>query len=314
MSSIGAYVSTAVAWLSDIPWRFDSDVAPVFFDEYSDNLQLLVVLYAALLLAGPKAMENREPFKLKGVMRVWNFSLALFSIFGGISCTKMMIYMMRDRSFYEVTCHFDSFVAYDGPYAFWVYVFMVSKVAELMDTVFLVLQKKPLIFLHLYHHLTVMIFCWQSGRTLMPSGLWFTTMNFVVHSVMYSYYFMCSCGLRKLVRPIAPLITILQIAQMVAGLDICLYTAYYAYFSPLGCGIRLPLIRLGVVMYGSYFILFVAFFVQRYVGKGKGHSKRRVHANGTDAEKAAAAAAPGAPEKKEEEKKTVPIVEEKKTA
>ena len=43
----------------------------------------------------------------------------------------------------------------DGPVGLWVGLFIFSKIPELLDTVFLVLQKKRVIFLHWFHHVTV---------------------------------------------------------------------------------------------------------------------------------------------------------------
>jgi elongation of very long chain fatty acids protein 6 len=34
-----------------------------------------------------------------------------------------------------------------------------------VDTLFIVLRKKPLIFLHWYHHITVLLFCWHAFAT-----------------------------------------------------------------------------------------------------------------------------------------------------
>ena len=44
----------------------------------------------------------------------------------------------------------------------WVSFFIFSKIPELVDTVFLVLQKKPVIFLHWFHHVTVLLYCWHA--------------------------------------------------------------------------------------------------------------------------------------------------------
>ena len=51
--------------------------------------------------------------------------------------------------------------------------FIYSKVPELVDTAFVVLRKKPLIFLHWYHHVTVLLYCWHSYYTLSSAGLYF---------------------------------------------------------------------------------------------------------------------------------------------
>ena len=57
-----------------------------------------------------------------------------------------------------------------------------------MDTLFIVLRKQELILLHWYHHATVLIYCWHSYKGLQSTGRWFSTMNYLVHSLMYTYY------------------------------------------------------------------------------------------------------------------------------
>ena len=50
------------------------------------------------------------------------------------------------------------------------------------------LRKQKLIFLHWYHHITVLIYCWYSFSQYTAPARWFVVMNFVVHSIMYTYY------------------------------------------------------------------------------------------------------------------------------
>jgi elongation of very long chain fatty acids protein 6 len=52
-------------------------------------------------------------------------------------------------------------------------------------------------------------------------------MNLSVHSIMYFYYFMGAVGLRKVVRPFAPLITTIQILQMVGGIAVTVTAALH---------------------------------------------------------------------------------------
>ncbi|AYU77322.1 fatty acid elongase, putative [Leishmania donovani] len=149
--------------------------------------------------------------------------------------------------------------------------FMFSKIPEMLDTAFLVFQKKPVIFLHWYHHVTVMLYCWHAWMSSTSSGLWFVCMNYGVHSIMYFYYFVAACGYSKLVRPVAPLITFLQIAQMVVGSVIAVYVFYMDQFGG-GCDCRSSNAKLALMMYVSYFILFTNFFRSRYIKKPKSAS------------------------------------------
>ena len=65
---------------------------------------------------------------------------------------------------------------------------ILFQVPELGDTIFIVLRKQKLIFLHWYHHITVLIYCWYSFSQYTAPARWFVVMNFVVHSIMYTYY------------------------------------------------------------------------------------------------------------------------------
>ena len=104
--------------------------------------------------------------------------------------------------------------------------FIYSKFFELIDTVFLVLHKRPVIFLHWFHHITVLMYCWHSFATEQATGLWFAGMNYSVHSIMYTYYFlMLFKSIRGTVRTVARIITTVQISQMVGGMAVSIHAA-----------------------------------------------------------------------------------------
>src|SRR5690606_8883501 len=81
-----------------------------------------------------------------------------------------------------------------GPVAFWCYVFYASKYYEMFDTVLICLKKRPLTFVHVYHHFIVPIFFWMlldTGTT----GQWILAVNnCFVHIIMYYYYFIRTLG------------------------------------------------------------------------------------------------------------------------
>eukprot|EP00658_Telonema_sp_P-2_P004172 TRINITY_DN11565_c0_g1_i4.p2 TRINITY_DN11565_c0_g1~~TRINITY_DN11565_c0_g1_i4.p2 ORF type:complete len:149 (+),score=23.34 TRINITY_DN11565_c0_g1_i4:210-656(+) len=140
----------------------------------------------------------------------------------------------------------------------------------MVDTVWLMLRGRPVIFLHWYHHVTVMLFCWHSyASRIGGAGLWFATMNYLVHSLMYLYFATqtqrSSPRLRQAVRIYtSPVLTLLQISQMVVGLAV-LVSGASASMSGEGCQ-YLPKSTavLGIGMYTSYFILFSKLFIEHY--------------------------------------------------
>ncbi|KAL6637084.1 hypothetical protein ACP70R_024656 [Stipagrostis hirtigluma subsp. patula] len=99
-----------------------------------------------------------------------------------------------------------------GPVFFWAHVFYLSKVYELGDTALILLGRRPLTLLHVYHHAVVIAMCylWLATRqSLMPIAL---VTNAGVHVVMYAYYLSCSVGWRWPPRW-KRAVTELQIAQ-----------------------------------------------------------------------------------------------------
>ena len=133
-----------------------------------------------------------------------------------------------------------------------------------------------------YHHVTVLVFCWDSYVTESSAGHYFASMNLTVHAIMYFYFYMQAI---KSVPKWFPtwIITFTQIAQMVAGTFIvcsCIY--YHIYggqkYAPGECN-KISNLTVGGVIYASYLFLFVQFAVGRFLfpdspspaaGKGKG--------------------------------------------
>lgn len=169
-----------------------------------------------------------------------------------------------------------SYIEHDKVCGFWTWLFVLSKLPELGDTIFIVLRKQPLIFLHWYHHITVLMYSWFSYTEYTASARWFVVMNYCVHSLMYTYY-----ALRALKfnppRFISMLITGLQLTQMVIGCAINIWA--YDFLQQSGhaaCNISPTNIKLSIAMYASYFILFARFFHLTYLSSNARKGKRPI--------------------------------------
>ena len=169
----------------------------------------IVTLYAALVFGGKAAMKKWPAFDLQGPLKWWNCALAVFSTMGMLRTVPQLVYNLYTHGFAYTVRAGDKLVsrrfhahhlppaqicepaevAYgSGATGLWVMLFIFSKIPELFDTAFIVLRKKKLIFLHWYHHITVLLYCWDSYASCAAPGLWFMAMNYTVHALMYTYY------------------------------------------------------------------------------------------------------------------------------
>ena len=148
------------------------------------------------------------------------------------------------------------------------------KLIEFGDTVFIVLRKQPLIFLHWYHHITVLLYTWLSYVETIGSGIWFSLINAFIHSNMYSYYALRAMQFR-IPKCISIMLTVLQIIQMFWGMVITTSVYYYVHIAQIQCNVTTSNLTLSALMYFSYLILFVNFFKQSYLSKERENKAER---------------------------------------
>jgi len=264
---------TGAATFWNTPFAFEQEslaYIPYFRNisaQYATYSYAAAALYVVVILAIKSWMEKRESYSLKGPLVLWNFIMAAFSTFGALRTVPFFVNTLATKGFTASCCDGTFFV--DPVTAVWPLVFWLSKYPELIDTVFIVLRKRPLSFLHFFHHASVVVFASHSYSFFAGSGLWFMTMNYAVHSVMYSYYFLMAMGIR-LPKFISMLITSSQIAQMIAACTVTAYVYYGRLKQGLPCGSDgLSNVYMAAVLYFMYLVLFVQLFVKAYVFPSK---------------------------------------------
>ena len=231
-----------------------------FFDDHFIFLAISLLAYPPVIFGLVQFMKNREPFDLRVPLILWNLFLALFSLLGAIYMIPLFPIALSEYGWWTSVC---SRWCYGiGGNAFLVFLFDLSKVFEFVDTLFIVLRKKPLIFLHYYHHVATMAFCWYCNQTSQDygcHGFYFSTMNFFVHFVMYTYYAVMAMRIR-IPNFVSTFITTMQIVQMIIGVGV-VYTLSTCY------NVDNTTVYFGSVLYLSFFLLFAEFFYKRYFTK-----------------------------------------------
>ncbi|KHJ89740.1 GNS1/SUR4 family protein [Oesophagostomum dentatum] len=203
------------------------------------------IVYIFVIFSIKAIMSNYKPFQLTSLLNFWNAWLAIFSTIGGIITGYGLFYEIYYRG---LVCksiddsvqkskrmnktgiasytHLGDF--FTGASGYLTFLFVMSKILELGDTIILVLRKKPLIFLHWYHHvLTLNYAIWSYSQDIAYNS-WITWMNFSVHSIMYGYYMLRSYGI-KVPAWVARNITTMQILQFVITHFILFHVGYLTY-------------------------------------------------------------------------------------
>jgi len=227
--------------------------------------------YVILVFSGQAWMSSRPPFNLRSPLAAWSAFLAIFSILGFLRTFPEFLHTIHSGGLYGSVCD-SSYLDTNRVSGFWTWLFTLSKLPELGDTVFIVLRKQQLIFLHWYHHLTVLIYVFYCFSQTTSSARWFMVMNYFVHSVMYSYFALRAMRVR-VPKPVAMSITALQLVQMVIGCTIN-YTAFQYKQSGRECSVTDSNLMYGSLMYASYFVLFARFFYQAYFCKPEKKDKQ----------------------------------------
>ena len=221
-------------------------------------------------------MAKREAFELRRLFLFWNIFLATFSIIGAYRSLPEFIYILTQKGIKYSVCVETYSLGVTG---LWSWLFILSKPIELIDTLFLVLRKRELIFLHWYHHVTVFIFVWYSMIDYPATGRWFATINYSIHAIMYTYYAIAVLRIIHIPQLISMMITSLQIIQMVAGVYVNVKAYLYKQVD-ISCDVNYSNIYASFLMYASYFYLFFKFFYDKYFSETKTKKHPRSDVNG----------------------------------
>ncbi|CAG0891669.1 unnamed protein product [Cyprideis torosa] len=220
----------------------------------------LIIVFVLL-----RIMQDRPGFELKGPLALWNGFLAIFSIYGVCRCAIYAFWEGWRYGFHQAICR-GRITSPDE--ALWEVLFTASKVLEFGDTFFLILRKRPVTFLQVYHHAIVLIFSWYSTAYDNALKTVFGSLNVAVHSVMYTYFSLTAAGV-SIPRSIARCITMLQMGQFVAGILIICSAIFFK--TTIGCDGPFQGYFLSIAIYISFLILFHNYFAQSQ----KRHAKKQ---------------------------------------
>ncbi|CAH0384642.1 unnamed protein product [Bemisia tabaci] len=222
---------------------------------------IISVYLIFVLKVGPKFMEKRKPLEMKGIMLAYNLFQVfqngwlvwlLFSYPGSMTYTAKHICTPLGRNnnpFFIPICA--------GSWHFF-----MSKVYDLLDTVFFVLRKKQshVTFLHVYHHANMVLASWAYLKYMKgEQAVFIGVLNAFVHVVMYSYYFLSALGpsVQKYLWW-KKYITKLQITQFVM---IITFVSVLLWFN---CKILLSYALYASVNAFIFLILFLNFYAKTY--------------------------------------------------
>ena len=222
----------------------------------------IAVAYLLFVGIGSKVMKDREAMDPYAIKFFYNVSQIML-------CAYMTIEagILAYRNGYTVTPCLP-YNRENPPIANLLWLFYVSKIWDFWDTIFIVLGKKwnQLSFLHVYHHTTIFLFYWLNANVFYDGDIFLTILlNGFIHTVMYTYYFICMHTKDKktgVSLPIwwKPYLTMMQLIQFVTMMSQGIYlvatqcdtlnfritTSYVAYILTL-------------------FFLFAQFFVKSYM-------------------------------------------------
>ena len=246
--------------------RFDEKTAMAWMRKYWWTSFIYSAVYLLLIYIGTQYMKNRKPFQLRVLLCMWSTGLSLFSLLALTTVVPLFSDLYKVGGFEYTVCDMQYLIGSTGRGLF-AFLFPLSKLPELVDTAFNVLRKSKISFLHCYHHVSVFIYCWFSYAYPISTGVWFGTVNFIVHAVMYAYYAVKASG-RNPPRWVARCITILQLSQMFFGMFLN-YTAIRAFFLGKTCGMDSFTVSISLFFYISYAILFANFYYWAYIYTNK---------------------------------------------
>ncbi|KAG1769221.1 GNS1/SUR4 membrane protein [Suillus occidentalis] len=228
--------------------------------------------YLAIIFGIREIMRDRSPQRLNTLFRIHNAFLSAGSLIllvlmmeevGSIRLTNTTYGTMCDETSWTERLEFYYMINY------------YFKYIELFDTVFLALKKKPLAFLHVFHHSATALLCFVqlNGKT---SVSWVViSLNLAVHVIMYYYYFATAGGAKIWWKKY---LTSMQIIQFIIDIVIVYFGTYQHYAAThyrhlphwSNCAGTETAALFGCGLLTVYLGLFINFYIHTYKKSTKG--------------------------------------------
>ncbi|VVC28064.1 ELO family,ELO family, conserved site [Cinara cedri] len=177
---------------------FDEEVDSWFLMSTPWPIISIIVVYLLFVLKiGPNFMKDREPYKLKNIMLCYNIFQTIYNAFilYWLFFTPGSLKYLWNHSCHPIDRNENQFLLHELNKGSWY--FFLSKVVDLLDTIFFVLRKKQsqVTFLHVYHHSNMAVTCWAYLRFIKGEQATLPgVINSFIHTVMYFYYFLAALG------------------------------------------------------------------------------------------------------------------------
>jgi fatty acid elongase 3 len=256
-------------WIDN--WRFESRVG--LHSPWVPTIAMAI--YVTMIVLLPRWMRDRQPMNLGFMPFVHNFVLTVgsFVMTVGIAAELYDMWGRPDAAEYAIC---DPLHEHSSRRVyFWYFVFYLSKMYEFIDTLILCLRKKPLIFLHTYHHIITLWLCWVCLDDRLSIQWLCTIANTTIHVFMYYFYCCQSVGMdvwwkRHLTK--------LQITQFIADETGNVFWSYYAAYLGRTCSGSWFGFWFGMGVIASFLGLFINFYQGAYKKKRSGGKESGVDA------------------------------------
>ncbi|KAJ6544437.1 GNS1/SUR4 family-domain-containing protein [Mycena capillaripes] len=226
--------------------------------------------YLALIFGIQTAMKNHPPRRLNTLFQSHNIILSGGSLLLLVLLIEETIPILWKTGLFSAMC---SEASWTPRMEFYYMINYYFKYLELLDTVFLAFKKKPLRFLHVFHHSATTLLCYSAlfGKI---SGSWIPiSLNLAVHVLMYYYYCATAAGARVWWKKYLTMIQIMQFVIVLFAGYFGVYVHFAAtYFDGVlprmgNCAGSGPVAVFGCSLVTVYLGLFINFYLQTYKKK-----------------------------------------------
>ncbi|KAH8288299.1 hypothetical protein KR054_000483 [Drosophila jambulina] len=237
-------------------------------------LMILAAYLFFVLKAGRKIMENRKPFDLRGVIKVYNI---IQIVYNSVALSGAVYFLFVLRA-YDMSCVHRLPLDHEHKNLerLLTYSYYFNKYMDLAETVFFVMRKKDrqISFLHVFHHTIMCVFGYMYITFSGYGGLLFPVclLNVAVHVIMYTYYYLSSVSAEVQASLWwKKYITIVQLVQFFLGVSFLANTLRQP-----NCDASRTVIYLGMVLGAAFITLFGNFYVKAYILPGRKKSQLKV--------------------------------------